>query len=336
MDLVTQVVLGAAVGEVVLGKKVGNKAILWGAIGGLIPDLDVLITPFYNDVDGLFVHRGFSHSIIFSFLLAPLLGWLAYFIHRKKIEASKTDWMKLIFWAAFTHPILDYMTTYGTAAFWPFSDYRVELSNVGIVDLFYTLPLILVLAVIMFINRTSLMRRKLIIGVVFLSTAYLGATAVNKLYVNTVFERAFVENNIDYERYKTTALPLTNFLWMGLAETEKGYYMALYSNFDSKKPTQFTFIARNDEKLQAYAHDESLNKLINFTDGWYHIGEDKSGLYLADLRFGQAGLGENADYIFKFNLNESDGQLNIKQSTKSRSMQPDAFKAFIDRISGVH
>jgi len=43
LDLVTQIVLGAAVGEVVLGKKAGNKAIMWGAIGGLIPDLDVRI-----------------------------------------------------------------------------------------------------------------------------------------------------------------------------------------------------------------------------------------------------------------------------------------------------
>ena len=69
MDLVTQTVLGAAVGEVVLGKKAGNKAIMWGAVGGLLPDLDVLITPFFNDVDGLFVHRGFSHSLIFAFLI---------------------------------------------------------------------------------------------------------------------------------------------------------------------------------------------------------------------------------------------------------------------------
>ena len=42
MDSLSQLVLGAAVGEAVLGRKLGNKAILWGAIGGTIPDLDVL------------------------------------------------------------------------------------------------------------------------------------------------------------------------------------------------------------------------------------------------------------------------------------------------------
>jgi inner membrane protein len=206
---------------------------------------------------------------------------------------------------------------------------------VGIVDLFYTLPLILVLAVIMFINRSSQLRRKLIMSVVFLTTAYLGATAVNKLYVNSVFKNAFAEKNIEYERFKTSALPLSNFLWMGLAETDSGYYMGLYSNFDSEKPQEFMFIDRNHDKLQGFAQDEGLHKLIQFTKGWYHVGEDKNGLYLVDLRFGKAGLDENADYIFKFNIKETANSLIITQSKESRNIEPKAFKAFIDRIKGI-
>jgi hypothetical protein len=63
MDSLTQAVLGAAVGETVLGKKVGNKAPLWGALAATLPDLDVVAYPFYDAVDRLGVHRGFSHSI---------------------------------------------------------------------------------------------------------------------------------------------------------------------------------------------------------------------------------------------------------------------------------
>ncbi|MCP4768155.1 MAG: hypothetical protein GY875_18025 [Gammaproteobacteria bacterium] len=36
MDSVTQIALGAAVGESVLGRKIGNKALLWGAIAALL------------------------------------------------------------------------------------------------------------------------------------------------------------------------------------------------------------------------------------------------------------------------------------------------------------
>jgi inner membrane protein len=215
MDLVTQTVLGAAVGEVALGKKAGNKAIMWGAVGGLIPDLDILITPFYSEVDGLFVHRGFTHAIIFAFLLAPLLGWLIHRIHRKKMAVKRREWTMLIFWAAFTHPILDYFTTYGTGAFLPFSGYRVELGTIGIVDVFYTVPFILVLLTILFIKRKSRIRRKLILGLVFTTSLYLIGTTINKLYINNVFEKAFAEQQIKYDRYKTAPLPLTNFFMDG-------------------------------------------------------------------------------------------------------------------------
>lgn len=81
MDSLTQIVLGAAVGEAVLGKKVGNRALLWGAVAGTIPDFDVLAKFFVDPVTNTEMHRGFSHSIVFSVLFAPIF---AYFI--KKYE----------------------------------------------------------------------------------------------------------------------------------------------------------------------------------------------------------------------------------------------------------
>ncbi|PCJ67320.1 MAG: metal-dependent hydrolase [Bacteroidetes bacterium] len=76
MDSLTQIVLGAAVGEVVLGKKIGNKAMLWGAIAGTIPDLDVYQSLIFDSLRANELHRGFLHSILFSVVFAPLLAWL--------------------------------------------------------------------------------------------------------------------------------------------------------------------------------------------------------------------------------------------------------------------
>ena len=76
MDSLTQIVLGAAVGEAVLGRKVGNKAMLWGAIAGTIPDLDVFIKLFADPITSTELHRGISHSLFFSILMAPILGCL--------------------------------------------------------------------------------------------------------------------------------------------------------------------------------------------------------------------------------------------------------------------
>jgi inner membrane protein len=335
MDLVTQTVLGAAVGEVVLGKKAGNKAIMWGAVGGLIPDLDIFVTPLFSEVDGLFVHRGFSHALIFAFIIAPLLGWLIHRIHLKKMEVKRREWTMLIFWAAFTHPILDYFTTYGTGAFLPFSGYRIELGTIGIVDIFYTVPFILVLSTILFIKRTAKIRRQLILGLVFLASFYLLGTTINKILINDVFKKAFTEQQIKYDRYKTSPLPLTNFLWMGIAQVDSGYYMALYSNFDKEIPTDFEFIPQNDDMLEDIKNNEDLQKLIKFSKGYYHINKDEKGLYLADLRFGKMGIGENASFVFKFYLMDANGNVNIKQSRESREIEGNAFSRFIRRIKGI-
>ena len=93
MDSLTQIVLGAAVGEVVLGRKIGNRAMLWGAVAGTIPDLDVMIASvFMNEVNGLAFHRGITHSIFFaitfSFVMAKYTQWLYSRGHHKQ------DWYR--------------------------------------------------------------------------------------------------------------------------------------------------------------------------------------------------------------------------------------------------
>ena len=62
MDSITQATLGAAVGETVLGRKVGNKAVLWGAVAGTLPDLDVLAYPLMDEIAQLGWHRWRHHE----------------------------------------------------------------------------------------------------------------------------------------------------------------------------------------------------------------------------------------------------------------------------------
>lgn len=78
MDSLSQIVLGAAVGEAVLGKKAGNRAMLWGAVAGTIPDLDVLSNLWMNQLEALAFHRGPTHSVFFAFLASFPLAWLVH------------------------------------------------------------------------------------------------------------------------------------------------------------------------------------------------------------------------------------------------------------------
>ncbi|MEM6722439.1 MAG: metal-dependent hydrolase [Bacteroidota bacterium] len=89
MDSLTQIVLGAAVGEAVLGKKVGNRAMIWGAVAGTIPDLDVLTNLWMPDVYALAAHRGFSHSIVFAIITAPVFGWLVHRFYQRDLDRNR-------------------------------------------------------------------------------------------------------------------------------------------------------------------------------------------------------------------------------------------------------
>ena len=71
MDSLSQIVLGAAVGEAALGKKVGNRAILWGAIAGTLPDMDVLLRFFVDEITATQWHRGFRIPFCFAFCVLP-------------------------------------------------------------------------------------------------------------------------------------------------------------------------------------------------------------------------------------------------------------------------
>ena len=89
MDSLTQLTLGAAVGEAVLGKKVGNRAMVWGAFGGLLPDFDVFARFFTDEITALAFHRGAMHSILFSIIAALMLAWMVEWLYRSNMYRRK-------------------------------------------------------------------------------------------------------------------------------------------------------------------------------------------------------------------------------------------------------
>ena len=66
-----------------LGKKIGNKAIVYGAILGTIPDLDVVVGKFLDPLTATDIHRGFSHSTLFFLLFSPVLAFVIQKIEKR-------------------------------------------------------------------------------------------------------------------------------------------------------------------------------------------------------------------------------------------------------------
>src|SRR5262245_6887524 len=140
MDTVTQAVLGAACGQAAGVRTLGRRALGWGAVGGLLPDLDALIGP--GTLLEFRFHRSFMHSVWFGPLVGTALGlWL----HRRDVAAgrptSRAAWIAVMVSSILTHPLLDWFTTYGTQLLHPFSGRRFALDAVPIVDPVYTIAL---------------------------------------------------------------------------------------------------------------------------------------------------------------------------------------------------
>jgi inner membrane protein len=136
MEPLTQGLLGAAVGRVA-APSLGGRALLWGALVGMSPDLDVLLAPLHGGYGELLYHRGTSHSLWFGFALGPPLGWLLW-RWRDQRPPELSAWIRLCVLALVTHPLLDLFTPYGTQLLAPFSRTRFALHGVGIIDPAYT------------------------------------------------------------------------------------------------------------------------------------------------------------------------------------------------------
>ncbi len=332
MDSLTQIVLGAAVGEAVLGKKVGNKAILFGAIAGTIPDLDILVRYFTDNVTAIEIHRGFSHSIVFSIVFAPIFGWLVYKILKKK-EATWQEWSWLFFWGLFTHPILDSFTTWGTQLFWPFET-RLAFQNIFVIDPLYTLPFLVFLVLTMFQERSSEKRRKFNRLGLVISSCYLGITLVLKGISYQKFIQALEEQQIAYLAIDTRPAPLNTILWTANVATDKAYLIGNYSFFDTQ-PISFESYPKNHQLLGDLKEDDKIKRLIKISKGWYSIAQENNQLYLNDLRFGLMSMDpKEQEFAFKYQLTNKDGALEIMENPKSVGDAKALLAALWSRIWG--
>jgi len=311
MDSLTQIVLGAAVGEAVLGRKVGNKAMLYGAIAGTIPDLDVIANYFTDTVTAIEVHRGFTHSIVFAVLFAPVFGWLISKIE-KRSPAGWQDWAWLMFWGLFTHPILDAFTTWGTQLFWPF-DLRVAFKNIFVIDPLYTLPFLTFLILAMLAKRGSPKRRRLNNLGLIVSSSYLLLSIILKGITYQKFETALQEQGFEYLQMETKPAALNTILWTANVELEDAYLIGDYSLFDSK-PIKFHRFEKNHELLGDLKMEDKVQRLIKITNGWFIISKLEDEIFFSDLRFGVLDVeSEDPDFVFTYKLNTQNDQLEVEE-----------------------
>ena len=334
MDSVTHLVLGAAIGEVMLGKKLGNKAMLLGALANTIPDFDVAYSLFNNDEIKNFVfHRSYTHSILAIILVPFLVAWLSEQWSDKPITYKQWYW----FWFAgmITHVSIDCCTTYGTKIFTPFSNYQVAFNNLSIIDPVYTIPFLLLVLAGLFASRNKPLKRKLVWAGIGISSAYLFATFFIKLNVHNKFKESLHQQNIAYDELNTTPTILNGILWSANAYTDSMLYIAEYSYMKKETPITWSGFKRNLRSIKNFDCD-AMKSMVWFADGNYFVerqGNDTLVFYNAKwgkMRYDNVINAQDA-FIFYALFYKENGEIKHKQVEKDWKFN-EALKVLMDRI----
>ena len=297
MDSVTQMLLGSAVGEAVLGRKIGNRAILWGAVAGTLPDLDVFV-PLGDVVSDFTYHRSASHSLFLLALVTPLLVWLIARIHPSTREHWR-HWMLMVYLVFVTHVLLDSFTVYGTQIFWPFFDTPVAWSTIFIIDPLYTIPLLVGVIAALVMTRDNHRGHLANCAGLVLSSLYLAWTIGASFVAKQAFSNALQARNVSYDKLFVSPGPFNSLLWRAVVIDERGYYEGYYSILDDVEDVRFVHYPSDDSLLVGIENYEPLQRLQWFSKGIYSITRTGDDIVFSDLR-----MGVEPNYVFRFKIAE--------------------------------
>jgi inner membrane protein len=133
MDTVTHGIAGSVFARTVTSRPGARAALLFGLVAGMLPDIDIV---FASDrLSYLRIHRGWTHSFVYLPLLALGVALVARLVFRRARLAVL--WLFAAVGLA-SHILFDWITSFGTMFWIPFSRTRHSLDWVFVLDPFFT------------------------------------------------------------------------------------------------------------------------------------------------------------------------------------------------------
>ncbi|MFC4992113.1 metal-dependent hydrolase [Rubritalea tangerina] len=288
MDSITQAALGGLCGELVLRKQLGWKGALWGVFFGTLPDLDIFMSPWLDDMESLRNHRSLSHSLFLMLLMSPMFGWLLARLH-KHLSIRRATSFVLLTWA--THVLIDCFNSYGTQVLEPFSNYRVAFGNMAIADLFFTLPMLLGNFLCLFCAREGKARSIITWTTTTWISLYALASVSLLLWAKSQFQQKLQRSNIATSEMLVSPTLSNIFLWRMVARDPNHYYVSYWSVWDDpKRPIHIDTIPRSPQLADPYQNTKTFNTLDWFSKGWWKVfphPTNPNSIYFVDMRFGE-------------------------------------------------
>jgi inner membrane protein len=335
MDSITHIVTGACIGEIFAGKKLGKKAMLWGAAAQTLPDIDVITSWWMNIPDSLLAHRGFTHSILFAIISTAIIAFFAERWH-KPHNIGFNKWYLFILLEIGVHLFLDVQTAYGTGLLEPFNHARFSMNTIFVADPFFTIIPLIACIVLLILRKKSTIRIFWGNLGVIVCCLYICYCWYNKFNIEKDAKAILAKQNIKYTKHFSTPSPLNNWLWYIVAGDEKGYYTGYRSVFDTKDNIELTYSPVNDSLLIPSRGQDELNKLIRFSNGYYTAEKWGDTIILNDLRFEkQAGWRDgNSKFVFYYYMQNKGSNNLVIQRGRFDKIDQDVFRTLINRIKG--
>lgn len=307
---------------------------LYGIIAQSLPDID-FVTAFYLDKpEELLAHRGFTHSLLFAFIITILASLTAHVAYKRYVPVH--HWMKLFGVNVFTHIFIDAFNNYGTAWFEPFSHYRVSFHALYVADPFFSFVPFVACMVIFLSHRTHARRKWWALAGVGYAVLYLSYALINKTIVSRDVEVALQKQSIKTDDYIVTPAPLNNWLWYVVAKSDSGALVGYRSVFDNEKNIDLHFFPRNRQLLQSAAEKEDLQYLERFSQGYYTVEQWGDTTVFNDLRFGQivGWYNPRERFAFHYYVNYSDHNDLVVQRGRFAKWNETTLRALLYRIMG--
>ncbi len=223
MDPFTQGVFGSLWALPAARRERMRQATVAGWLGGMAPDLDILIRSSQDSLLAIEYHRHFTHSLVFipvGGLVVALALWP--FFRRK------TPFGLLYLWCFLgyaSHGLLDACTSYGTYLFWPFSDTRVAWNWISVIDPIYTLPLFGLLVLAFWQRR----RWPLAVAWCWI-LLYMGLAAVQNHRAEQALEQWALREGIEIERAVAKPAFANIILWRALVDDGDHFHLVAVRN----------------------------------------------------------------------------------------------------------
>jgi len=335
MDSITHLAIGAVIGEAIMGKKIGKRAMFLGAIAASLPDIDVVASFFLPTAEDLLAHRGFTHSFLFAALATALLALLSERWHRPH-SISIQKWIVFYCIEIFTHLFLDAFNSYGTGWLEPFSHVRISFNALFVADPFFSVWCIVAASVLVILKIKNPRRKYWIRTSLIISACYLMYALYNKYTINSVVRKNIELQQITSQRFFTTPTALNNWLWYVVTEDDGGYHIGYRSVFDKNPSIDFHYFPRREHLLKNVKQQEDMQRLIRFSQGYYTLDHIGDTLVFNDLRFGQV-MGWNnpqAGFAFHYYVERPDANSLVIQRGRFTGWNRKTLKSLVTRIEG--